>query len=161
VWDNCIDQTWGSSGRENSPKWRPKNETFELLIIERRSSQCRKLYVRQLCGPNFGVLRGRTPKMALQTEFLGMLNKEIWNSQCKKMLVSQLVGPNLGVIWGQTPHNGPPKPKLLNFLNIKKLQLTILEVVCETISWTKFRSPQEAEPPKMHLQKIKLLNYST
>jgi len=48
------------------PKMAPKNETFELLNIESRNSECRKLYMRQLFWPNLGVLRGgQTLKMAL------------------------------------------------------------------------------------------------
>jgi len=38
-----------------------ENKTFELLSIESWNSQCRKLLVRQLFGPNLEILRGGKP----------------------------------------------------------------------------------------------------
>jgi len=66
------------------PKWPSQSEIFELLNIDCQNSQCRKLFLRQLFGPNLAVFQ--------ETKF----------------------GVPLGEQTPALPPNGPPIVKFLN-----------------------------------------------
>jgi len=93
AWAKFRSPSWRRGQTPAPPKWSSQSETFELLNIESWYSQCRKLFVRQLLGPNlvvfrgikFGVLLGeenpRPPKWPSQSKNFELLNIESRNSQ--------------------------------------------------------------------------------
>jgi len=90
-------------------KWPFQSEIFELLNIESWNSKCKKLFVRQLFGPNLGVLGGWTPQNGPSKKFFNCLTKKVETHNVGSYLwdcLDQIWGS-----WGRRKIPDPPKTK--------------------------------------------------